>query len=46
MLAMLKGGKMKPQQLIAKRISLEEAVPGLMTLDRSETPGISVITTF
>jgi len=46
MLAMLKTGKMKPQQLISKRISLEEAIPGLMTMDKAETPGISVITTF
>ena len=46
MLAMLTAGKMKPQQLISRRISLEEAVPGLMTMDKSETPGISVITTF
>jgi len=46
MLAMLTAGKMKPQQLISKRISLEEAVPALMTMDKSETPGISVITSF
>ena len=46
MLAMLTAGKMKPQQLISKRISLEEAVPALMGMDRSQTPGISVITTF
>ncbi|MFB9948012.1 zinc-dependent alcohol dehydrogenase family protein [Rhizobium puerariae] len=46
MLAMLKSGRMKPQQLISKRIGLEDAVSALMTMDRAETPGISVITTF
>lgn len=46
MLAMLKTGKMTPQQLISKRISLEDAIPALMTMDKAETPGISVITTF
>jgi alcohol dehydrogenase len=46
MLAMLTAGRMKPQQLISRRISLEEAVPGLMTMDKAETPGISVITEF
>jgi len=46
MLDMLKTGKMKPQQLISKRISLAAAIPALMTMDKAETPGISVITTF
>jgi len=46
MLAMLQTGKMKPQQLISKRISLADAIPALMTMDKAETPGISVITTF
>ena len=46
MLAMLKAGKMKPEQLISKRISLAEAIPVLMTMDKAETPGISVITRF
>ena len=31
---------------IAGRISLEEAVPALMTLDKAEGKGISVITRF
>lgn len=46
MLSMIRTGKLKPQQLIAQKISLEEAVPALMTLDKAETPGIRVITTF
>jgi alcohol dehydrogenase len=46
MLAMLTSGKMKPQQLISRRIDLAEAVSGLMNLDKAETPGIAVITSF
>ncbi|WP_117193735.1 zinc-dependent alcohol dehydrogenase family protein [Rhizobium terrae] len=46
MLAMLRTGKMKPQQMISKRIGLEDAVPALMAMDRAEMPGISVITRF
>lgn len=46
MLAMLTAGKMKPQQLISKRTSLSDAVQDLVNLDRAETPGIAVITSF
>jgi alcohol dehydrogenase len=46
MLAMLTAGKIAPQKLIGRRISLEEAAPMLMTLDRAEGLGISVITRF
>jgi alcohol dehydrogenase len=46
MLSMLSAGKIAPQKLIGRRISLEEAVPALMTLDRAEGKGISVITRF
>jgi len=46
MLAMLTAGKMKPQQLISKRISLEAAVSELVNLDKAETLGIAVVTSF
>ncbi len=46
MLTMITSGKMKPQQLISKRIGLAEAIPELMTMDKAETPGIAVITSF
>ncbi|SFA72718.1 alcohol dehydrogenase [Rhizobium sp. NFR07] len=46
MLAMLTAGKMKPQQLISKRVSLVEGVGELVNLDKAETPGIAVITSF
>ncbi|MDK4733129.1 zinc-dependent alcohol dehydrogenase family protein [Rhizobium sp. CNPSo 3490] len=46
MLAMLSAGKIAPQKLIGRRVSLEEAVPALMALDKAEATGISVITRF
>ncbi len=46
MLAMITSGKMEPRQLISKRIALQEAIPELMTMDKTETPGIAVITSF
>ncbi|WP_337271180.1 zinc-dependent alcohol dehydrogenase family protein [Oryzifoliimicrobium ureilyticus] len=46
MLSMIRAGKIRPQQLIANRISLKEAIPALMTMDKTEAPGISIITAF
>lgn len=43
MMAMITGGKLDPQKLIARYVSLEEAVPLLTTLDRADLPGISVM---
>ncbi|MDO9417241.1 zinc-dependent alcohol dehydrogenase family protein [Pararhizobium sp.] len=46
MMAMLETGKLKPQILIGRHISLEEAVPALMAMDTAQDIGISVITRF
>ena len=46
MLAMLETGKLAPQKLIGRHISLEEAIPALMAMDRATDLGISVITRF
>ncbi|MCJ8519299.1 alcohol dehydrogenase [Pseudorhizobium tarimense] len=46
MLAMIAAGRMEPAKLISSRISLEEAAPALMAMDRATAPGISVITRF
>ncbi len=46
MLSMIVEGRMEPSKLISSRISLEEAVPALMEMDRATAPGISVITRF
>ncbi|MBP1882951.1 zinc-dependent alcohol dehydrogenase family protein [Sinorhizobium mexicanum] len=46
MLSMITAGKLNPKQLIGREISLEEAVPALVTMDRATDLGISVITRF
>jgi alcohol dehydrogenase len=46
MMAMLQTGKLNPQKLIGRHISLEEAVPALTTMDTAQDLGISVITRF
>ena len=46
MMDMLETGKLAPQKLIGREISLEEAVPALMAMDSSTDLGISVITRF
>ena len=46
MMEMLSTGKLAPQKLISRHVSLEEAVPVLMNMDQSHDVGISVITRF
>lgn len=46
MMAMILSGKVKPQEMISRRISLEEAIPELISLDQAKGTGISVITRF
>jgi alcohol dehydrogenase len=46
MMDMIETGKLKPQILVGKRISLEEAPAALMNMDKFEGLGISVITQF
>ncbi|MBX9457292.1 MAG: zinc-dependent alcohol dehydrogenase family protein [Rhizobium sp.] len=46
MFAMIATGKLAPQRLIGRRITLEEAVPALIGMETSRDLGISVITTF
>jgi alcohol dehydrogenase len=46
MMAMITGGKLQPQKLIGRHVSLAEAVPLLTTLDRADQRGISVVTEF
>jgi alcohol dehydrogenase len=46
MLAMIADGKLRPQQLIGREISLAEAIPALTAMDRATDLGISVITRF
>ncbi|TBW40037.1 alcohol dehydrogenase [Siculibacillus lacustris] len=46
MLAMIAAGKLAPERLIGRRMSLDEAVPALVGLDRATDIGIGVITRF
>jgi alcohol dehydrogenase len=46
MLAMIASGKLAPDKLIGRRITLEEAVPALISMDSARDIGISVITRF
>ena len=40
---MIKTGKLKPEMLIGKKMSLEAAIPALMAMDRYENQGITII---
>ena len=46
MMDMIRTGKLTPQKLVGKHISLDEAPAALMAMDRFEGLGISVITRF
>jgi alcohol dehydrogenase len=46
MMAMLQAGKLQPQKLIGKEITLAEAPAALMAMDRFDGTGITVITGF
>ncbi|MBA3040355.1 MAG: zinc-dependent alcohol dehydrogenase family protein [Alphaproteobacteria bacterium] len=46
MLSMMAAGKLDPKRLIGREISLDEAVPALVAMDRATDIGISVITRF
>ena len=46
MLSMIQSGKLSPEKLIGKTISLEESIDALMNMDRFEGTGVTVITRF
>ena len=46
MLAMMEAGTLKPERLIGREISLDDAVPALVGMDGATDLGISVITRF
>lgn len=46
MLSMIASGKLAPSRLVGRRISLDQAVDALVTMDRSRDIGINVITSF
>lgn len=44
MLAMIASGKLAPEKLVGKTISLEASIEALMNMDRFETAGVTVVT--
>jgi D-arabinose 1-dehydrogenase-like Zn-dependent alcohol dehydrogenase len=46
MIEMIEAGKLKPQMLVGKQLSLDEAPAALMAMDKFEGLGISVVTRF
>ena len=46
MMAMLQTGKLAPEKLIGKTISLEQSIEALMNMDRFDVTGVTVITEF
>jgi alcohol dehydrogenase len=46
MFAMMQSGKLEPEKLIGRTISLEQSIDALMALDRSAVAGVTVVTEF
>ena len=46
MFAMIQSGKLAPEQLIGRRIRLEQSIDALMNMDRFEVAGVTVVTEF
>jgi alcohol dehydrogenase len=46
MLAMMQSGKLQPQKLLGRRITLEQSIDALITMDRSNQAGVTVVTEF
>ncbi len=46
MLDMVQTGKLAPEKLIGKRISLEQSIDALMNMDKFEVAGVTVVTEF
>lgn len=46
MLAMIAGGQLAPQKLVTRTVNLSQAAEVIAGMDRSDTPGISVVTAF
>lgn len=46
MFAMMRSGKLAPQQLIGRTINLEQSIDVLMNMDKFEVAGVTVVTEF
>ena len=46
MMAMIQSGKLAPEKLIGRKISLEQSIEALVNMDRFEAVGVTVVTQF
>ncbi|SCW55603.1 alcohol dehydrogenase [Pseudomonas sp. NFACC52] len=46
MMEMITSGKLAPEKLVGKTISLEQSIDALMNMDRFDTAGVTVVTQF
>lgn len=46
MLSMIESGKLRPDKLLGRSISLEESITALTTMDKHNPPGVTVVTRF
>ncbi|WP_346796907.1 zinc-dependent alcohol dehydrogenase family protein [Halomonas sp. Bachu 37] len=46
MLALIESGKLSPERLIGRRITLEQSIGALMNMDKFEGAGVTVVTEF
>ena len=46
MLGMIRDGRLAPEKLIGRLISLEESIDALVSMNAFATPGVTVITEF
>ncbi len=46
MLAMIQSGKLSPEKLVGKTITLEQSIAALMNMDKFEASGVTVVTEF
>ncbi|WP_407309535.1 zinc-dependent alcohol dehydrogenase family protein [Pseudomonas sp. nanlin1] len=46
MFAMMQSGKLAPEKLIGRTISLEQSIEALMNMDKFGSPGVTVVTEF
>jgi alcohol dehydrogenase len=46
LLAMIRTGRLRPERLIGKTVSLEEGIEELVHMDRFKTTGVTVIKSF
>ena len=44
--AMIEAGKLAPEKLIGREITLEQSIDALVNMDKFETPGVTVVTEF